>query len=965
MISFRMGLRTNVAISALIIGLAGNGSVALAQSAVGPEATSDESSTTIVVTGSHIPRPELDNPMPINVVDMDAYLKLGVTHPYDALQYDPAITPGTGLQNSYGGASDSGIQAVSLRGFGTGRTLTLVDGRRRVPGSSGTGAVDLNMISPAMIERIEVVTGGAAAIYGADAVSGVVNVITKDSIDALHINATTGISDYGDAPRTTVSAATGGKFAGGRGSFVVGGTWSKTNPIYSGDRPFSRDRILFQSNPRNTGANDGISDSIMINDFRQIFVGYQPNFYEAATGRVLIVDPVANVVRAPIGGEKITTGTTAFWSGGEGGQLEDKRMLQTGLEAVTASAKLKYELTDAITYRSRFDYGRTNYVSSTSVFRQDFRANTMNNQGGDVAYLDNPYMPSALRDYMVERNLTRLSISRAYYNFPAMETKHKYESFTVGQSLEGKLTDRLNWNAFYQYGRTSDDLAITNTPMASRYVASRDVIAAPAGGAPVCRNAEARAAGCVPLDIFSQNRLIDAQKAWLLTTRTMEYEISQQIFGGNVSGTAFSLPYGDVSIAAGVERRIEKVDRRDDPRAANGDVSYFGLMGPIPDLKASMSVTEAYGELVVPILRDLPFAHRLEVEGAYRYSYYDNTFGQTDTWKVGGTWEPIEGLAFRGVRSRSVRAPNFGELYGPQTTAASGSPGDTCMGVGYFLTETRAANCKALGIDAPLPYNQLGPLIISGGNPDLRPETADSLTLGAVFRPRFLPGFDATVDYWDIEIRDVIASFGSGDVFRLCTDLPTIDNVFCQATERDPVTHLATVQRTFLVNAQETNRRGIDFGLRYRQPIGQGTLGLSFKGAYALKIKTRTTPGIEAGDVILDGSWQNPRFRGTLMVNYSTDRFDVALNSRFISAARYSVGRTVTDESYPDGLDRIKAAVYNDISFGARMNDQFKITVGIQNVLNRKPKEVAGVQYGSGYYDTVGRYFFASVGLTM
>ena len=281
---------------------------------VGPAA----SGQAIIVTGSRISRPELDNPMPVNVIDMESYKKIGVSHPYDALRYDPAISPGIGLQNSYGSASDSGIQTVSLRNLGTARTLTLVDGMRRVPGSSGTAAVDLNMISPSVIERIEVVTGGAAAIYGADAVTGVVNIITKDSVDGLHIDATSGISNYGDASRTTVSVATGGKFNNDRGSFTIGGTWSRTNPFYSGDRPFARDRILFQSNPANTGAADGIPNSIMIKDFRQIFVGAQPSFYDAATDTVMIVDPVANVVRAPIGGTKLTTGTTAFWSGGEG-----------------------------------------------------------------------------------------------------------------------------------------------------------------------------------------------------------------------------------------------------------------------------------------------------------------------------------------------------------------------------------------------------------------------------------------------------------------------------------------------------------------------------------------------------------------------------------------------------------------------------------------------------------------------
>ena len=928
---------------------------------VGPAA----SGQAIIVTGSRISRPELDNPMPVNVIDMESYKKIGVSHPYDALRYDPAISPGIGLQNSYGSASDSGIQTVSLRNLGTARTLTLVDGMRRVPGSSGTAAVDLNMISPSVIERIEVVTGGAAAIYGADAVTGVVNIITKDSVDGLHIDATSGISNYGDASRTTVSVATGGKFNNDRGSFTIGGTWSRTNPFYSGDRPFARDRILFQSNPANTGAADGIPNSIMIKDFRQIFVGAQPSFYDAATDTVMIVDPVANVVRAPIGGTKLTTGTTAFWSGGEGGQLEDKRMLQAQLEALTVSAKVKYNITDDITYRARFDYGQTHYMSSTSVFRQDFRANTINNNGGDIAYLDNPFLPTSLRDYMLGKGLTKLSISRAYYNFPAMDTRHRYESFTINQGLEGNLTSRLHWTAFFQYGHSTDELGITNTPIASRYVASRDVIADPVTGNPVCRNSTARTAGCQPLNIFSQDELTDAQKTWLLTTRTMEYTITQKIFGANLAGAVLALPHGDLSIVAGVERRIETVDRHDDPRSLSGDVSYFGLQGPIPDLVARQSLTEAYGEVVVPLLRDLPFARRLEVEGAFRYSYYDKTFGSTNTWKLGGTWEPVSGVTLRAVRSRSVRAPNFGELYAPQTSSASGSPADPCMGVSYYLTDIRAANCKALGIDAPLAYNQLGPLVISGGNPDLKPETANSLTFGAVLRPGFLPNFDLTVDYWDITINDVISSFSSADVYRLCTDLPTIDNVFCQSTERDPVTHLATVQKTFLVNAQQLQRRGIDFGARYRRNIGPGTLAASFKGSYLLKAITHTTPGIVAGDVVSDGNWSNPRFRATLMMNYTMDKLDIALNTRFISAARYVVGATITDESYPDRLDRIKAAIYNDLSVGYRLNDRFMVTVGVQNLWNRKPKEITAVQCGGGIYDTVGRYFFGTLGITL
>lgn len=931
----------------------------------GEEASVTGAEGGIVVTGSRIARPELSSPMPVSVITMEAAQNVGRTTAYDALMLDPAVGPGVGLRNTSdpvnNSGSDHGISTVALRNMGTNRSLTLIDGMRRVSSSATSSAVDLNMIPPAMIDRIEVVTGGAAAIYGADAVTGAVNIITRDSVEGLNISAFQGISQHGDGERSVISASTGGKFADDRGSFAIGGTYSWTGAVYSGDRSFSAGRILFQSNPANTGANDGIVDRVMIKDFRQIFVGYQPSFYWAADDTNYIIDVPNNVVRKPVGGTQITGGNYGFWSGGEGGQLEDRRMLQAQLEAFSLIGKIKYDVTDAITYEARFDYGRSHSLVGGSLFRQDSRANTVNNHGGDVAYLDNPYLPSSLRQFMVDNDLTRLSINRAYGNFPAIEIKHSYESFTIFQGLGGNLLDTLRWQAFFQYGRTADDVSYTNTPLASHYAAARDAVSDPLTGEIVCRDAAARAAGCVPFNIFGNEPLTQAQKDYILTDRTGRRVNTQKVYGGNIAGDIFALPYGDVSIAAGVERRTETLNTRDDPRAVTGEVAYFGLSGRQPDIKASRSVSEIYGEVVIPLLRDLPFAHNMEVEGAYRYSDYSG-YGKTDTWKLGATWEPIAGFALRGVRSRSVRAPNFGELYQPQTEGPSGSPADTCMGAAYNLSPTRAANCRALGILEPLAYEQLGPIIVSGGNPDLRPETSNSLTLGAVFRPHFLPGFDMTVDYWNIEISDVIASFGMSDVYRLCTDLPTIDNVFCQSIERDPVTHLATRMETFLVNAQEMEARGVDIGVNYRKRLGGGTLGIGVKGTYLIKYMLHTTPGLTAGDVQYDGAYSNPRFRGTMLISYATDQFDFSLNTRFVGATKYAVGPTVTAEAYPD--NSIPSRTYNDVSVGFRVNDSLRIMAGVENVLNIDPPIFPYVNYGAGgRYDVMGRYFFTSVNM--
>lgn len=919
----------------------------------------------ILVTGSRIARPELESPMPVSVINMDAARNIGRNTAYDALLLDPAVSPGNGLRtvsdpvNNSG--ADHGIATISLRNMGTNRSLTLIDGMRRVSSSSAGSAVDLNMIPPAMIDRIEVVTGGAAAIYGADAVTGAVNVITKDSIDGLHVFATQGISQRGDGDRTVVSLSTGGKFADDRGSFAIGGSYSRTGAVYSGDRSFSSERILFQANPANTGPNDGIPNSALIHDFRQIFVGYQPSFYWQADDTNYIVDVANNVVRKPIGGTQISGGNYGFWSGGEGGQLEDRRMLQSQLEAFSVIGKIRYDLTDAITYEARFDYGQSNSFLGGSVFRQDSRANTVNNYGGDVAFLDNPFLPSALRDFMVDKGLTRLNINRAYGNFPAIQVLHDYESFTIFQGLSGDIFDRLNWQAFFQYGRTTDNVRYTDIPLASNYAAARDVIADPVTGAPVCRNAAARAAGCTPFSIFGNDPLTQAQQDYILTDRTGRRVNTQKIYGANIAGDLFALPYGDLSVALGVEHRVETLDTIDDPRAATGEVAYFGLMGPTPGITAERKVSEVFGEVVVPVLRDVAFARRLEVEGAFRYSDYSG-YGESSTWKLGATWEPFAGFALRGVRSRSVRAPNFGELFRPQVASPSGSPADTCMGTAYNLTPTRAANCRALGIMEPLPYEQLGPTVLSGGNPNLRPETSNSLTLGAIIRPGFLPGFDATVDFWDIKINDVIASFSAANVYRLCTDLPTIDNVFCQSITRDPETQLATRLETFLVNAQEMKARGIDAGVSYRRNIGGGVLGLSLKGTYLLDYMLHTTPGLEAGDVQYDGAYGNPRFRSTLLTSYNIGRLDFALGTRFISATQYAVGQTITDESYSN--NDIPPMLYNDFSVGFTVNDKIRLTAGVENVFDTSPPLFPYVNYGGGgMYDTMGRYFFTSAAI--
>ncbi len=387
---------------------------------------------------------------------------------------------------------------------------------------------------------------------------------------------------------------------------------------------------------------------------------------------------------------------------------------------------------------------------------------------------------------MVANGLTSTPLRRSYEIFGQMGDISDRQSLTIGNTFEGQLPGNFHWEAFWQYGRSTNDISAYNATRASRFIAARDVISDPVTGEPVCRDPVARAAGCVPFNIFSFDPLTQEQRDYMLATRRKHRENTQTVYGGNIKGNLFSLPAGELQAVFGVEHRRETVDNVDGNLAAppDSELSHLGNWAPYePALRAANDVSEAYAELVVPILKDLPFAQRLTVEGAYRYSDYSD-FDKTNTWKLGGNWMPIEGLTFRAVKSRSVRVPNFGELYASRALQAIGLT-DPCMGTNYNANPTRAANCAALGISAPLPNQIYTGYVISGGNPDVNPETSDSSSVGVVWQPRFLRGFDLTLDYWHINIENIITALSRTDIPNLCVDLPSIDNEFCGRTTRD------------------------------------------------------------------------------------------------------------------------------------------------------------------------------------
>lgn len=970
---FHIPLHTSVATFALALGTLAASQPALAQSTAASQSATSEGDAEIIVTGSRIARPDLVNPMPVSVVNMDDALRFNNNDIYSVLTQNPALGFGGASLNSSATGLDSGARFVNLRNLGTNRSLTLIDGKRRVSGSTRSSAVDIGTIPLGMIDRVEIITGGAAAVYGADAVTGAVNIITKKNIDETTISVTGGLSERGDAGQGQASVSTGFKFAEGRGRVAIGGTYSRTDSLYMYDRYDWTQQPLLLPNLANTGTADGIPDRIHVWNYRQHYYAYEPNFWlgtvngQVVNTRYMLED--GGTVRPMVHDIYMDRAPTQFalGSGGDGRNLTDMTQFRGAEEAVSAMGRVEFDLSSNVTWAGYFSYSRNNYDGAGTYYRDDTRTTFMG-VGSAKAYLDNPFLPDSIRAVMQQYGLTSLNIDRTYGNFPVRDERHTRETYTVGTEISGNLSRSLSWSAFYQYGRFDDHAVEGDVPIKSHWLAARDVITGPTG-LPVCRNEAARAAGCVPLNIFSKAAPAKELLDYVLGDRDEYRTITQQSLGAELNGSLFRLPAGDLKFALGVEYRRDTLTNEDDPLALSGELVYGGGPSARSQLDVAMDVKEIFGELVVPVFADKSFARRFDIELAYRYSDY-STVGGTGAWKAGAIWEPVQGIAVRAVRSRSVRTPNFGELYEPMVTNTTlGSITDPCEIGDIGKTPTREANCRAQGVVTPLPDIKTGPHVTTGGNPNLRPETSNSLTVGLVWNPRYIANFDLTVDYWDINIADVIYQLSYTQIMNLCVDLPNTQNQYCAAMARNQTPNVPTAQQGILlpagaplyVNAQQGNisrmqARGVDVAMSYAVDVGPGRAGLKFSGTYLIEHTFQTTPGAPAGDIFYAGQYNYPKFRANLMTSYDIGRFGLALSTRYQHGGKGD--NMATAEQYDN--NSVPSRTYFDLSarysFGKHM-----LNLSVNNLTNKMPPYMAfgepGIYAASTVYDLVGRAY--------
>ena len=908
---------------------------------------------TIVVTGSRIARNGFSTPTPVTVVGEERLQSLAITNVADALNQLPSFRASSSPANQQTFGGNVGARVLDLRSLGAPRTLVLVDGRRFVP-STSEGTVDINLIPSGLVQRTEVVTGGASAVYGSDAVAGVVNFILDRKFTGFKAEVQGGISQRGDDANQFASFTAGAKL-GERAHVTLSAEYENNGGLagcYDARAWCAQERSIVGNTP---AGRLGQPSSIITSDVHASTVspGGLINRSLDAAGRPIYAD----VTKDPLRGTKfLTDGTPApfvygqfagplFMIGGDGhgrNPYLSSVLLKVPVERYSVYSTGSYELTDSVNAYVDLSYGRVRGTTLSSTFR-DFNGSLIGNLKAD-----NPYLPASVAATMRANNIAQATFGRSGFDFGSPKAVSTTKTYRAVAGLQGSFGSNWKWDAYYQYGRTDFAQRISNDPINGNLRKAFDAVRLP-NGQIVCRvNADAVTtnddAACVPINLIGENQFSDAARRYVLGSGFQKTRNTQQVAAINLSGDLFKLWQDKaVSVSVGGEWRRSTINGTTDPiSAVNG---FWVLNGQATN--GRQTVKEAYAETVIPLLSDLSFARNLEANGAVRYTDYSDS-GSVVTWKAGGVYEPIKELRFRVTRSRDIRAPNLSELRGPQTKTT-------------------------IGLTDPLTGLQANPVVIRGSNPNLDVEKADSLTAGVVLAPSWgiLSRLRISADYFKIKVDDAIGLLGAQTLVQRCVQGAT---EFCPLVVRD-ASNTVTQVSDVLLNANAVKTKGFDLELDYRQPLGLlGDLSLRMLATVVQELTTRDSAGS------LDRAGQTGSRAGTVLgvpdytldgvVTYSKGPGSLTFHGRYIPSGSYNVSFIGPDDpnyavTLPTSVNnnRVPGRFYLDLAatyrIGVGSGREFEVFGAINNLFDRDPPAIPSGNLGTNQvlFDPVGRAF--------
>jgi len=913
--------------------------------------TSEESQTNqdidrITVTASRIPRVEFSTPSPVVSVDQEEVTRLGVPDLGQVLAELPAIGAGSTLIGNNASNANAGLSALNLRNLGVNRSLTLVNGIRHVSGSPGSAAVDTGAIPIGLIERVDVVTGGQSAIYGSDAVSGVVNIILRDDYEGLEFRANTTLDTEGvDYATHGFSILAGVNSADDRGNVTFFAARDQINEVLL---PQLQQTNNFGTivNPDDTGEDDGIPDRLTVP-----FVGSE-----------LISD---NTVINPFGGSPITfrddgtpidqvgrIGTNSFAFGSFSEEFDSVYFSEANENyipdqtTITLASTFRYDLTDNLRW-----YGDVKYVDKEieQQFQASFRFGT-----DAINVADNAFIDPGLQAELLGNGQSFATIARFFSDLGFRSASNDRELFRGVTGFKGDFTisqTDFTYDLFYTYGETTNTRRTLNSLIPGNFTAALDSVIDPATGQPACRSAVPSAqpdgyespatvnpGNCVPFNPFGFGNFLPEAGDYISANVTRDDKITQEIFGGYVtadSSELFELPGGPVAMVLGFEYRDEQSETTTDEFTKRG----FLLNAATPDESGGYDVEEFYAELLLPLLGGYRFAERLDLEMAYRWSDYSHA-GSVETWNVGLMYSPIQDLTFRASLSEAVRAPNITEAFSPQSPGFA-NINDPCDADNINDDPDRAANCAALGIPPGFEANDNVSInIVSGGNPDLDAEESESKTFGVIYEPSFVENLAIGVDWYDIEISDAISFLAAQTILDNCVDgSGGLDQFFCGAVERDPTTNDVEFVTSGYINAAALETRGIEAQVRYLTDLEgfglPGRLSVNFAANYLdylneFEFQSRPDEINEEAGEVGDPEWQ---FRNS--VSYQLEDWTVVWTSRFIDrSARFDVTDDTAEDLSPAYIGSI---LTHDLQATYALNDNALLSVGVRNIGNKVP----------------------------
>lgn len=985
----------------------------------------------IVVTGTRLRVADYVAPNPVQTINAETIELSGQTNVTQFLQDVPALVNSIDSETGADANSNfSGLALLNLRNLGTGRTLVLVDGRRHVPSVPGSSSVDVAQIPVALIERTEILTGGASAIYGADGVTGVVNFILKKDFEGFDVRSQYGWSEKGGGDNTFFSALWGDNFDGGRGNITLGIEYDQTEDVKFEQRDFTRTGNVLSSynNPNDPNAvctptlTPGVNcDDPNVPDF---LLGTGLVWYDTS----LLGSVVTNYFTA--------TSTSGASFLGDGSPFIEGQYVGAGHMIGGSGTPLEAFNDDLIPGQERFALyasGSYEFGGGHEVFGEIKYNSSYNDFFGQPSYdyglfvsIDNPYIPANIRaDALSPGGMGTAAgvtdtcdlvgvclpgpgvlIARDNFFLGRLQQETTNETLRGVVGFRGPVTSAIDYEVSYVVGEAYQTIDYSNVRFMDRYYAATDVVIDPLTNQATCRsNIDPTAlaigdlfgqfpftdpaiigngtfqpgpnSGCRPLNVFGTPD--QAALDWVMGEGTEKARLSQHVFNAYLTGSTedwFSLPAGPIAFVLGGEYREERSRTIPDPIQVQAEGLDFGgltQLGRVNPTNGKYDVAEVFTEISIPLLADLPFAEELTLNGAFRYSDY-SSIGETETWNVGLRYRPVQDIMFRGTVARAVRAPNINDLYAGRRQTF-GSFSDPCDA--DFINQgenpaNRLANCQAafaaLGVDLT-DWDNTSTETTAGfitGNPLLEPEEADTYTYGFVLTPRFVPGLALTLDYYNIEITDAIASYSVQTIVNNCYDLPA-GNPFCDLITRGvPAVNPGRIVSFDQVpgNLSSFRTSGFDFGLRYaldpanfglERDIGRFTFSLSGNKLETLETQA-TADAITNYDVGEEGApeWQanfDATWRyGGWLVNYGYSWFD--------KTSRVSNVTLATQPDYfPSEFMYYEERSVHDIRVGYEFNDGFEVYGGVNNFTDQEPLPIG---FGDASYpvSSLGRYFY-------